>query len=717
MRNPRFLLAVLWLGLPVWAQTVILPPDRQAPNAPNSLQLKRLEVAVTIRDGVATTQVDHVFYNPGGARAEGQFLFALPDGAHLDGFSMWIGGVETHAELLDAGKARTIYTEIVRRQIDPALLEYAGNGLLSARVFPIEARGEKQVRLRYTQVVELDSGLRRYSWPLRACRRDNAPIEQALFKFELQTQQDLKTCFSPSHSLEVVRKGERAAVASFEAGPLLADRNFELLYSTGGDKLGLDLLTQSDTDGEFFWLTLVPALAQGEVVNRDIAFVVDTSGSMAGAKIEQARRALKFCIDHLSPGDRFNLVNFGTEANALDSAWLAADKRGRERAKTFVEGLQAIGGTNLEDALALVLGLEQRAERPRTLILLSDGKPTIGARDDAALLAQAAKLGKMRVFPVGIGFEVNTLLLDKLAENSGGWRTYVAPDEDLEIKLSALFQKISSPVLAQPKLVAEGVTLLETHPKQLPDLFRGTPLHLFGRFKGSGPAKLRLEGLVNGRQVALDYSVTFPGGVKSHGFIPGLWAQRRVGYLLDQIRLHGEEAELRDEVVRLARRYAIVTPYTSHLILEDDAPVPVVDVLRRDRPEASGVAHAPRGRRVSGVMALEPAGESAQKFSRAAQDLKQSEARPQQPPPMAEMEAQPPRHQLVAGRAFYLRGEVWVDSNLENVRTDKRLTLTYASAAYFAFMERHPETRAILALGERVSFFHDGTIVTVQTAS
>lgn len=714
MRIPRFLLAMLCLGLPTWAQTVILPPDRSAPNAPTSLQLKRLEVAVTIRDGVATTQVDQVFYNPGAARAEGQFLFALPDGAHLDGFSMWIGGKETHAELLDAGKARTIYTDIVRRQIDPALLEYAGNGLLSARIFPIEARGEKQVRLRYTQVVELDGSLRSYTWPLRACRRDNAPIEQALFKVDIQTQQDLKTCFSPSHSLEVVRKGKRAAIASFEAQPLLADRNFELLYSSGSEKLGLDLLTQSDSDGDFFWLTLVPSLEQGEVVNRDIAFVVDTSGSMAGPKMEQARKALKFCIDHLNPGDRFNLIHFGTEANALNATWLNADTAARSRAKSFIEGLQAIGGTNLEGALELVLGLEQRAERPRTLILLSDGKPTIGARDDATLLARAGQLGQMRIFPVGIGYEINTVLLDKMAENTGGWRTYVTPEEDLELKLSAHFQKISSPVLAQPKLVAEGVTLLETHPKQLPDLFRGTPLHLFGRFTGEGLAKLRLEGKVNGRGVTLTYSAEFRRGVSHHSFIPGLWAQRRVGYLIDQIRLHGEDAELSQEIVRLARRYAIVTPYTSHLILEDDAPIPMaVGGRRTERDRVSTAVPLPE-RRLAEVTNA-PSGESAHKLSRAAQDLAQSEALAQQQPKPA-MSSQPPRHQLVAGRAFYLNGDQWVDSHLENVKTAKRLTLIFASEAYFKWMETHPDTRAILALGDQVNFFHKDTIITIKPA-
>jgi len=357
-----------------------------------------------------------------------------------------------------------------------------------------------------------------------------------------------------------------------------------------------------------------------------------------------------------------------------------------------------------------VARLPDSGSRPRTMFLLSDGKPTIGWRDESDLMARTKELGSLRIFPFGIGFDINTHLLDKMAETSGGWRTYVTPDEDLELKLSDHFTKIQSPVLGKLRLQSEGVTLLETHPKKMPELFKGTPLHLFGKYTGNGKGRIILRGEINGKSQRFAFNANFAENESGNEFIPGLWAQRRVGYLLDQVRLGDDDEELVKEVVRLARLHGIVTPYTSFLIQEDE------EVNRPGERVVEGFFSQPR-RRIQGAVDLkdsrQKSGRGSVSASRDIQEMAQADSRPASAP-MAK-EAGKKREQqvssmVVAGRAFYQQDELWLDSSLETVRTSKHQKLVYASKAYFTMLEKHPELAPIFALGQQVRFLFAGTL-------
>lgn len=698
------LLALLCAPLALSAQNIIAPPHLPKRPMHAALQIRELKVHTEIREGVATTVVDHIFYNPGSRWEEGTFIFPLPQGASIKKFSMWIGGVETEGELLDAPKARRIYEDIVRRMIDPALLEYHGSGLLKARVFPIEARSEKRVRLSYTHLLERDDQLQRFHWPLRACRLSKGPIHNLIFSAEVHSKREIKTLYAPSHPMEVVRHSPHRATVSFEASKVMPLRNMELLLSTGGKGLGMDLLTHTDGNTRYFWMSLMPPLETEEVVKRDVVLVVDTSGSMAGPKIEQARRALAFCIQSLNPGDRFEIINFSTEARGLGGKWLKKNTANTQLALNHVKKLRAIGGTHMSEALDLVAQLPDSGNRLRTIILLSDGKPTIGVRDENKLLA---KVGKGRAFPFGIGFEINTHLLDKMAAQSGGWRTYVTPDEDLELKLSAHVMKTQSPVLAEPQIAARGVRLTQMHPKKLPELFKGTPLHLFGKYEGTGSGEIVLEGKVNGRTQKFRFDADFPAANTDNDFIPGLWAQRRVGYLLDEIRLGGEHRELVDEVIRLAKQYGIITPYTSFLIQEDKNYVARGGVEPLEERASDGAVRLEHARQKSGKKSV--------RASRDLQDMVQAESYAAAPkatmihPGTKEIV----QSQMVAGRTFYQQGAVWQDSQVAMVPTQQQQRLVFGSKAYFQLLKDHPEVAPILSLGQQVQFVFQDTLYTI----
>lgn len=707
------------IGTAAMAQGVIiidLPKRGPHPLPRTVLEIRSLHVETRIEGPTALTEMEQVFYNPGGRMEEGTFLFPLPKGATIESFSMFINGVETRAELLDAGKAARIYNDIVRSMRDPALLEYAGNDLFKARIFPIEARSEKKIRLRYREVLQRDGGLARYGFPLRSGRLGrtgtwNDGQAQAAASFSMRVtvalDQPIKTLYSPTHAFDIRRKNEREAVLSYESEK--PERDIEILISSGRDPIGMDLLTYESEGERYFWLTLVPDLSREKVVARDIIFLLDTSGSMNGEKIEQAKNALRFCVAHLNRDDRFEIIRFATEAEALAGALLPVGKASLDRAGAFIDEIDAIGGTNLDDALSLAQKLPVARDRPQLIVLLTDGKPTIGECGEDSLVTRMRAAGgdNKRVFTFGIGYDINTHLLDRIAEESRGWRTYAAPEEDLELKLSSFWQKIGSPVLADLRLDAGKIRLGERYPKQLPDLFAGTPLHLFGTFKGEGDTDIHLRGTVNGEEKTYRYRASFTSGGKGQAFIAELWAKRRVGYLLDEIRLHGEDKELVAEVVRLAKKHGIITPYTSYLILEDTplavrdrAPGPrLQDELRRDsrffREESEGLAAK--------------SGEASVRASRAVHELAQVE---NAVAPGGTLAAQAPSVH-VAGRAFYLLDGIWQDAALDGAKGAPVEKLALASEAYFNLLTRHPEIGPILALGSQVRFLLEGTIYEV----
>jgi Ca-activated chloride channel family protein len=264
------LFIALYMSAPARADglIVVIPPGQVSilpypyPFAP--LAVKYHHVTVRILDQVAVTEVDQVFINPTSYRLEGNYIFPIPRGAQIDRFAMEIDGRMTEAELLDAVKARQIYEDIVRRMRDPALLEYAGQGLFKVRIFPIEPRSEKRVRLSYTQVLRQESGLVKYEYPLNTEKFSSQPVGNVSIKVDLSVGRDLQAIYSPSHSIDVRRPDPRHAVAGFEADRVRPDTDFQLYYSLTPDAdVGLSVLTYRDAvageDG-YFLLMASPAV-------------------------------------------------------------------------------------------------------------------------------------------------------------------------------------------------------------------------------------------------------------------------------------------------------------------------------------------------------------------------------------------------------------------------------------------------------------------------
>jgi Ca-activated chloride channel family protein len=721
MNRPWARLAVLWavFAAPLLADGFIVVPHPPGPATPFPLEVVNHHVQVDINGMLATTTVNQEFYNPNPTRLEGFYLFPIPAGAVIKDFSMWIDGRETRAELLDAAKARNIYEDIVRRLRDPALLEYDGRGVFKVRIFPIEPLARKRIKIAYHEVLEKDNGAIAYQYPLNTEKFSAKAIEAVTITLNIESAGPLAAIHCPTHPVTITRRGPNRALVAYESSRSLPDSDFKLFITPEAGRLGFSLLAYREPGQEgVFFLSASPAPARTaeEVGAKEIAFVVDTSGSMAGRSLEQAKGALRYCLERLHSNDRFTIVRFATEAEALFTACLPATVENRRQAVNFIETWRAAGGTNCDEAMNLALAATGANDRPSAIVLITDGKPTIGETGEEALLNKIGQANRNRckIFPVAIGSDINTHLLDKLAEQTRTFRTYIAANENVESGIARFYDKIQSPVLSSLRLNFSGaVRASQLYPHELPDLYQGSALTVCGLYQGSGPAQVEIVGRVNGREQRFFFAVDFPEQNRQNDFLPSLWAARRVGYLLDQIRLHGENKELRDEVTRLARLYGIVTPYTSYLIVEDEQARRqrgdlAVDDMTLGRSPAASPGVVAKQREEFSRMKDDKSGSGGVRISSELQALNQAQAvnetRPGEDRLSDHGQNLGPHVKNAAGRVFYFNNGTWIDGSIQGLGPVPLKRIAFASEPYFALLRSEPGVKAFLALGRNLRF-------------
>lgn len=712
------LILLLGAARPALADGIIIPDPPPGPEPipleETWLTIRYHRVDVTIDGQVAVTRVEQEFLNEHNWEAEGTYIFPLPEGASVSEFTMWVDGIAVEGEILEAGEARQIYEDIVRERRDPALLEYVGRDAVQARIFPIPPGGSRKIELEYTQVLPVENGLVRYTYPLDTEKFSARPLEDCSVRVDLRSNDPMRAIYSPTHQdrIFIDRKSDYHAIIGYEENNILPDQDFELVYTVSQEDVGLNLLTYGgDKGGEgFFLLMAAPTVEVDHVIPRDVVLILDTSGSMEGEKLSQAKNALTYVLEHLNAEDRFNVIAFSTglkryayELRPVSEAGDAAD---------WVGGLQALGGTNINLALldALALGEGETApgggERPLVVIFLTDGLPTEGVTEVEQILAnvEAQTSPNVRLFPFGVGNDVNTLLLDTLAEQNRGATGYVRPHESIQEEVSALYAKIKTPVLTDIALDFGDVIVEDTYPHTLPDLFAGEQLILTGRYRlpaggASQATRITLTGQVNGERREFVYEGVFcaAGG---DDFIPRLWATRKIGYLLTQIRLHGENAEWVNAIVDLSVRYGIITPYTSFLIQEDDI------LTSTGREEAAQEYMALPTAPVVGAPAAEKAeaeGDMRGADSAAPLSLEQVNAETGESVPVV---------QHVGEKTFLLQDGVWTDTTFD-AETMSAQQVGFGTETYFELLAARPQWGDYLALGERVIFVAEGEVYEV----
>lgn len=705
MRTLITLSAAVLIAAPVAAQGWIepLPGVRTG-----TVEKLRSSVSVTVTGRIALVEVEEWFENRGGGLGEGDYLYPLPGEAVFSNFSLFQGDRELRGETMEADRARAIYEEIVRRKRDPALIELVGHGLIRARVFPINAGETRRITLRYTQVLSRAGDALQFQYAAGGVSQMNVPMSEGFraplrgetqapltFRLVADSGAHFRDPFSPTHEVRVERD-ESGRLTVRPVNELQGD--FTVFLPFARDLVGITLATHNPAgeDG-YFMLTLSPGEARGSILPRDVTAVVDISGSMSGEKLEQAKSALRQLLSSLREADRFRLVAFNSRVRVHRSEWTRAANVAMRSARQWIDDLTADGGTNIEGALAEAFRLAAGDGRFPMVIFLTDGLPSVGEGNPERLAAQAENnRGNSRVFAFGVGYDVNTYLLDRLSDAGRGATQYVGPGENVEVAVGRLVAKVQHPVLADLSLGRTPVELSDVYPERLPDLFAGEELVIFGRYRSPGrdiEGTLEVAGDRNGRTETYRADVKFPEHTEAGGFIPRLWASRKLGYLTQSVRLNGADQELIREIRETALRYGLLSEYTSYLVQEPEQRMASGDVtgMRGFGPVRPGrvaadhaapaVASSVHASGANAVIAAEQA--RVRREVRTAFDLDEADKKG------LAGRAGGPNARHVAGRLFIEIEAVWTD--MAHNDSSEVVEVEQFSDAYFEILERLPE--------------------------
>jgi Ca-activated chloride channel homolog len=600
-------------GRPFWSSArsaAWVPPAtsvRPVPAPAGAVQITEVTAGIEIIEQVATTTLDITLSNPSNARLEAQMVVPVPDKAALRGFTFQGAASEPKAELLTKEEARRVYDSIVAKTRDPALLEFIGCNLIRSSVFPVEARGTQKVRLVYEHVLAADGDRVDYVLPRTESLDYRVPWKVAV---KIKSKSPIGTVYSPSHRLETLRQGEReitvrvAAEASTEPGA------FRLSYLIERDGLTASLLAYPDPKvggGYFLLLAGTPVKAPrpgtgGTAVlqKREVILVLDRSGSMAGEKLEQVRAAALQVLEGLEDGEAFNIIIYHESVESFSPQPVVKNEETMKAARAYIRGMRVRGGTNLHDALVEALRMKPTPGSLPIVLFLTDGLPTVGQTSEKAIREVASKGNpyERRIFTFGVGVDVNTPLLDRIALDTRATSAYVLPKEDVEVKVGQVFKRLVGPVLASPKLqVGEpgGAASRRVHdplPAKLADLYEGDQLVLLGQYVGEEPLDFNLSGDYFGKHRSFKFHFSLDKATTRNAFVPRLWASRKIAVLVDAIRDLGADTglgytgggyggggravpandprmkELVEEIVRLSKEFGILTEYTAFLARE-----------------------------------------------------------------------------------------------------------------------------------------------------
>ncbi len=692
----------------------VLMPQRhvRTPGVTNGVLIDKVDAQIDIAGRVATTTLAITLRNPGARQAQAELVIPVPDGSAIRAFSLDGLGDEPSARLLPRDEARRIYNDIVRRMIDPGLLEFAGTGMIRSSVFPVPPGGSQTFRVAYEQVLAGDGARVDYVLPRSESLEDSGVTWSVGVRVSGDGSNGSPAAvFSPSHEISVKPVGAASFQATASPGAMREPGSLRLSYILAQEgALPISVIAYPDPrvaggEGGYFMLVAGSSAASAPTnpTPREVTVVIDRSGSMRGEKIEQAKAAALQIIEALDDGERFNIISYSDTIDRAFEAPVEKNSKTIHQARIAIEQIKAVGGTNIHDALLEALRPEPASGTLPLVLFLTDGLATVGITGEKEIraAAEAANTHDRRVFTFGVGYDVNAPLLSALSDKSRAASTFVLPDEDVEAKVGQVFRKLAGPIIVEPRLVTgphpmrDGLAPMmvrDLMPGELPDLFAGEQIVVLGQYTSDEQISLMLTRGAD--RVAMPESrVVLDPALAStrHSYVPRLWAQRKIASMIDQIRLSGDassiKGELVDEIVRLSLEFGILTEYTAFLAAEEgefaragglaggrraDARDEAVDMLREraveDRSGASGVNQSVNMNSIS----ASPRAAARQTYVDA--DMERVEIR---------------TVQNIADRTLFRRQNRWVDARLlEQEAEAPEETIEFASEAYFELASR-----------------------------
>ncbi len=563
------------------------------------LWLKKYDATVTITDQMAITHVDQTFKNETSQRLEGIFIFPLPKTAIIMNLILWINGVPVQGKVMDSDTAQSIYENVVKKMIDPALLEYLGDNIFKLSVFPIEPNGkpmsERRIEITYAETLPYESGTIDYTFFMKTVNLSSKPVERASIDISLTSQKKILSVTSPTHDgtsgLVINKLSDLSYTITYGEENTMSEKDLKIYYQLKNDDFAINHLTYlPNTDSAMFfdaagddsyyllWVTPPDDISQSQVLKKNVAFIADISSSMEGERIEQLRKSLNVMVDMLNPGDCFNVIAFNTAPLPFKSDLVIADAATISTAHNFINELGAVGMTNMEDAFKVGLKSTWHDTCINVVVFLTDGKPTwpINTSSKGVIDTVAAyNTRDVGIYTFGIGDEAEELFLKQLAKENDGFNIMIMEDDSIQMVLKHFMDKISYPLIKNIAINYGGLDKYDIYPKALPSLFAGTQLTILGRYRNAGIFTTTFTGDVGSQSVSLASNLSYPSQMPNQPFVARMWASAKIDHLLDEIDLYGELPELKNAVKELGKKYCIITPYTSYLVIED--PTSIMD--------------------------------------------------------------------------------------------------------------------------------------------
>lgn len=561
------------------------------PNWENSpvfnLRIKSFNVTVTIQDQLAITHIDEVFANDSWRRLEGIYILELPEGAKLTEMYLWINGERFEQEIRRREDAVEIFEEIVRRRTDPLLAEEIGENVFRFRLFPIDGFSERRIEIKYIHLLPYDSGEITYRFPMDVADFEEDPIEQGALNIHLSSQFQFASVLTPSYPDPPANTITEISPTEYEIEfgneNFIPDRNYDLVFRVNRDRI-YHVLTFAPPDPTMedgfylLWVTPPDSIFKDTAGAQNVVLVADVSSSMEGTRLHVLKEALQYFVQQLQPGDRFNLVTFSTGVSQFRPDLVAATQANLQAASDYVSGLAALGLTNLDAALTTALNQTFDITARSSIILITDGMPNRGVTEPNTLLSniRANNSSDVSIFPVGIGQDVDTNLLNAIASENSGF-VFLESEESLIGRLPQIYKRMTSPILRDISLAYHPLVTYDRYPLEFDNLASGRQLVHVGRFPSAPTFDLTLSGMLGDQPVSFLETVAFPDNSTNH-YVSRVWAAKKINFLLEQIEQFGEVDELVEAVINLSIKYSVLSPFTAFLIIEPGEGAPITDV-------------------------------------------------------------------------------------------------------------------------------------------
>ncbi|MGH7230397.1 MAG: marine proteobacterial sortase target protein [Nitrospiraceae bacterium] len=585
--------------------TLLYRTDRAYLAAP----ILKTDVEITVSGLISRAIVRQQFKNDSAEWAEGLYVFPLPENAAVDHLTMRIGERIIEGVIKERAEAKKTYERAKTEGKRASLIEQERPNIFTTSVANIGPGDEITIEIQYQQTLRYEHGVFRLRFPLVVgpryipgmpmreeggevghgwstdtdqvpdASRITPPVEHPRtgllnpvnLKIDLAAGFPLARLESSYHRIHTEEQEGRHSI-TLDEGAVPSDRDFELVWQPAPDKAPTAAVFTEQNGEETFVLFMVmpPDLSSpGNRMPREVVFIIDTSGSMHGSSIEQAKAALNLALTRLSPDDTFNIIQFNSVTHVLFTGSVSANSAHSQQAARFVSGLTAQGGTEMLPALQRALDSREDDARLRQVVFLTDG--AVGNEDELFRVIQQ-RLGDSRLFTVGIGSAPNSYFMRKAAEFGRGAYTYISSPTEVQTKMDRLFRKLEHPALTDIQIAWPGAVASESFPSRIPDLYLGEPVMItlkaatlsghaiiHGRF-GSAPWQTEL--LLNARERRTGLSM--------------LWARAKIDSLMNERVTGADQDRIRRAVIDVAVKHHLVTRYTS-LVAVDVTPARPAD--------------------------------------------------------------------------------------------------------------------------------------------